>query len=153
MAKAKTSKQKKPFPAFLRYGQDFPGHQPCSRPLSSLPSHPQPSSAQTHLHSPGSHGRPIHHYMPHPSLLYHCSSGVRSRFGSRDSELTQTQLHWPTNSYSMQYWSQLKYLLQEATHDYPLWPYELCSVTQSCPTLCDPMNCSPPSSLSMEFSR
>jgi len=42
MAKAKTSKQKKPFPAFLRYGQDFPGHQPCSRPLSSLPSHPHP---------------------------------------------------------------------------------------------------------------
>ena len=26
-------------------------------------------------------------------------------------------------------------------------------VTQSCPTLCNPMDCSPPDSLSMEFSR
>ena len=31
---------------------------------------------------------------------------------------------------------------------------KLCSVAQSCLTLCDPMDCSPPgSSLSMEFSR
>ena len=29
----------------------------------------------------------------------------------------------------------------------------LCSVTQSCPTLCYPMDCNPPGSLSMEFSR
>ena len=29
----------------------------------------------------------------------------------------------------------------------------LCLVTQSCPILCDPMNCSPQAPLSMKFSR
>ena len=126
MAKAKTSKQKT-FPSFP---QVWPGLSRSPTMLQAplqLALTPTPSSAQTHLHSTGSYGRPIHHYTLHPSILYHCSSAVRSCFGSRDSELTQTQLHWPTNSHCIQYCRQLKYLLQEATHDYPLW-HSLCAV-------------------------
>ena len=66
MAKAKT---KKAFPAFLRCGQDFPGHQPCSRPLSSFPSHPHPPLPRltSTLLGPMA-GLPPLHAPPQPSL-------------------------------------------------------------------------------------
>ena len=34
-----------------------------------------------------------------------------------------------------------------------IWPYQFSSVAQSCPTLCDPMNCSTPGLLSITNSR
>ena len=73
MAKAKTSKQKT-FPSFP---QVWPGLSRSPTMLQAplqLALTPTPSSAQTHLHSTGSYGRPIHHYTLHPSILYHCSS-------------------------------------------------------------------------------
>ena len=34
-----------------------------------------------------------------------------------------------------------------------VFPVVMCSVSLSCPTLCDPMDCIPPGSLSLEFSQ
>ena len=111
---------------------------------------PTPSSAQTHLHSTGSYGRPAITTCPTPAFSIIAPQVSDPVLAAETQEWTQTQLHWPTNSHYIQYWSQLEYLLQEATHDYPPWHY---GCAQSCPTLCDPMNHSPPGSLSTEFSR
>ena len=101
--------KQKTFPSW----PSLPG--PSGRPLP-----PTPSSAQTHLHSAGSHGRSVHHTHTHPPpqpRLTLAPPSARTCVGSRDPELAQTQLHCPSKCHYIQcpqYWSQLKHLLQEA---------------------------------------
>ena len=69
---------------------------------------------------------------------------------------THTQIHiLHTNTYSTPHTSLKRhiYAYPKHTHIYPKDIYTCYSVTKSCPTLCDPMDCSMPGSLSFTISQ